>query len=143
MVSRLRNRLEIIRLLSGYLLLGVLKHLAPLRWLARWMWCPPSGPRNLESERRLTASVLQLNRLADCNCLQLSLMLYRVLSRAGANPTLIVGFRRTGGRILGHAWVIVDGRAVIDSSADLECSPMFAFGMRGALLPVRPDPPAS
>ncbi len=143
MLNKIMIRLEMIPLLSGYLLLGFFKHLAPLGWLARWMWCPPAGPRDLKSERRLIARVLKLSRLPDCNCLQLSLLLYRSLSRAGANPTLVVGFRRMNGLILGHAWVIVDGRAVIESGADLEFLPMFAFGSRGALLPARPDSRAS
>jgi hypothetical protein len=139
MLNRTIIILEMIPLLSGYLLLGFFKHLVPLGWLARWMWRSPACPRDLESERHLTASVLRLSRLPDCNCLQLSLILYHVLSRAGANPTLVVGFRRMNGQMLGHAWVIVDDRAIIEAGAGIEYLPVFAFGARGALLPTQPD----
>jgi hypothetical protein len=63
------------------------------------------------------------------------LLLYRVLSRAGADPTLVVGFQRVNDRILGHAWVRVDGRTLIEPEPDLvRFSPAFGFGARGALL---------
>src|SRR5262249_31997015 len=96
----------------------------------------------------LTASVLRLSQLTglpDRDCLQRSLLLYRVLSRAGAEPTLVVGFDRIDGRILGHARVTTDGHAVIEREADLlRFSPTFSFGTRGALLlqPTLNTPPA-
>ena len=58
---------------------------------------PPAGPRDHKVERRLAASVLRLSQLlslSDRDCLQRSLLLYRLLSRAGANPILVIGFRR-------------------------------------------------
>jgi hypothetical protein len=130
------------RLLPAFVVLGLLKHLVPLHWLARWAWCPPIvGPRNLATEQRLSASILRLSQLTglpDRDCLHRSLLLYRVLSRAGADPSLVVGFRRIDGRILGHAWVVVDGRTVIEAETDLlEFSPAFGFGPRGALLSVK------
>jgi hypothetical protein len=72
------------------------------------------------------------------------LLLYRVLSRAGADPTLVVGFHRSNGRICGHAWVTVDGRTVIEPEAELvRFSAAACFGLRGALDPSRPVPRAS
>ena len=142
--NRFRTGLVVGRLLPAYVLLGLLKHLLPLRWLARWAWCPPAGPRDREAERRLVASVLRLSQLTglpDRDCLQRSLLLYRVLSRAGADPTLVIGFHRMNDRILGHAWVIVDGHTVIEPAADLlRFSPTLGFGFGGALLPAPPDP---
>ena len=139
--DRVRAGLVMSWLLTAFVLLGVLKHLLPIRWLARWAWCPPTGPRDRAAERRLAASVLRLSQLTglpDRDCLQRSLLLYRVLSRAGANPSLVVGFRRIDGRILGHAWVIVDGHTVIETEPDLlGFSPAFGFGPRGTLLPVK------
>src|SRR5262249_34548422 len=146
--NRLKTGLIVGRLLPAYLLLGLLKHLVPLRWLARWAWCHPRGLHHREAERCLTASVLRLSQLTglpDRDCLQRSLLLYRVLSRAGAEPTLVVGFDRIDGRILGHAWVTTDGHAVIEREADLlRFSPTFSFGTRGALLfqPTLNTPPA-
>jgi len=82
--------------------------------------------------------------LRDRDCLQRSLLLYRVLSRASADPTLIVGFHRTNDRILGHAWVVVDGESIIEPEADLSrFSVTLRFGSRGALLPTWPDPCAA
>jgi hypothetical protein len=49
---------------------------------------------------------------------------------------LIVGFQRVeGGRIMGHAWVVVDGKAVIDAETNIHrFSPAFGFGVAGAPL---------
>jgi hypothetical protein len=82
--------------------------------------------------------VLRLSQLAglpDRDCLQRSLLLYRVLSRAGAEPTLVVGFNRINDQMLGHAWVVVDGHSVIEADTDLlRFTPTFSFGSRGTLL---------
>jgi hypothetical protein len=77
----------------------------------------------------------QLTGLPDRDCLQRSLLLYRVLSRAGAAPTLVIGFRRINGGILGHAWVVVDNQPVIEEAELLQYSPAFGFGARGAFFP--------
>jgi hypothetical protein len=141
--SRLKTGLIVGRLLPAYVLLGLLKHVVPLRWLARWAWCPPVGPRDREVERHLAASILRLSQLVglpDRDCLQRSLLLYRMLSRAGAEPKLVVGLDRMNGTMCGHAWVVVDGYTVTEKKADLlRFSPIFAFGVGGALLPEFPD----
>jgi len=143
-LQRLKNGFLLVRLIPAYVLLGLLKYVVPLGWLARWAWCPPDGPRDRAAERRLALSVFRLSHLTgllDRDCLHRSLLLYRMLSRAGANPTLVVGFQRLNGRILGHAWVIVDGHAVIEPEIDLlRFSPVFAFGFEGAPLLAVPDP---
>jgi hypothetical protein len=137
-LRRLRVGLVLGRLLPAYVLLGLLKHVVPLRWLVRWAWCPAAGLRDRGVEHQLAARVLRLSQLVglpDRDCLQRSLLLYRVLSRAGADPTLVAGFHRMNGRIIGHAWVVVDGRAVIESEGDLlRFSPALGFGSGGALL---------
>lgn len=131
------------RLLPAYLLFGVLKHVVPLTRLVHWAWCAPVGRRARETEGQLTTSVLRLSQrlgMWDRDCLQRSLLLYRVLSRAGAEPKLVVGFNRMNGRVLGHAWVTVDGHAVIEPESNLRrFSPVFSFGTRGTLLEERTD----
>jgi transglutaminase superfamily protein len=125
------------RLLAAYLLLGVVKHVVPLALLARWAWRPPAGMRNHKVERRLVTIVVRLGQLIglpDSDCLQRSLLLYHVLSRAGADPMLVVGFQQMNGLIIGHAWVIVDGHAVIEEVDLRRFAPALCFGLGGALL---------
>ena len=141
--NRFRNGLALGRLLPVYVLLGFVKHVVPLRRLVQLAWCPPAGPRDFDAERRLAAAVVRLSQLArmpDRDCLQRSLLLYRVLSRAAADPTLIVGFQRVNGRIRGHAWVVVNGCTLVECKADLVgFSPILEFGTHGALLRARSE----
>jgi len=138
-MRRLKTGFIMARLLILYIVLALLKHLVPLPWLVRQVWCPPVGPRDCEAEWRLTSIVLRLSRLTglpDRDCLQRSLLLYRVLSHVGAEPILVVGFQRTNGRLRGHAWVTVDSRSVVEPEAELVgFSPALRFGSRGELLP--------
>lgn len=49
-------------------------------------------------------------------CLARSVALHRALSRLDAWPELVVGFNREErGELGGHAWVEVDGRALLES----------------------------
>jgi hypothetical protein len=138
-MRRLKTGLIMVRLLITYIALALLKHLVPLKWLVPQVWCAAVGPRDREAEWRLTSIVLRLSRLTglpDRDCLQRSLLLYRVLSHMGAQPTLVVGFQRTNGHLRGHAWVTVDGRSVVEPEAELVgFSPALRFGLRGELLP--------
>jgi len=134
--NRFRNGLVLGRLFPMYLLLGLVKHLVPLRSLVQWAWCPPADPRDSAGQQRLVAVVARLSQLVgmDRDCLQRSLLLYRVLSRAGADPTLVVGVQRVNSRIRGHAWVVVNGCALLESEADLvQFSPILLFDSRGTL----------
>jgi hypothetical protein len=143
---RLRNKLVVGKLFPAYLILGVLKHLVPLKWLARWAWVPATALRDRAAERKLAATVARLSQLVglpDRDCLQRSLILYRVLSRAGADPRLVIGFHRADNRVVGHAWVLVDGNAMIEPNADLlKFSPTLVFGAHGELVSEWPDPGA-
>ena len=115
---RVATAAGLARLLPWYLAFGALRHLVPLPWLARWAWRASSGERDLEFEQKLAARVIRLRRTLEGgrgDCLQSSLVLYRELSRAGADPTLVVGFRRANGRMQGHAWVLAEGRPVGES----------------------------
>ena len=142
MIPRVSNQIRTVvgvcRLVPAYVLLGMLKHLAPLPWLTKWTWCETTGPRDRLAERRLTANVLRLSkllRIADGDCLQRSLLLYRLLSAVGADPELVVGLREQDGKIIGHAWVLVDDMSLVDCDFDLaRFSPVLRFGARGALL---------
>jgi hypothetical protein len=142
MTSRVANQIRTVldgfRIVPAYLLLGILKHLVPLRSLVKWTWCETTGLRDRLAERRLTANVLRLSkllRIADRDCLQRSLLLYRLLSAVGADPELVVGLREQDGKIIGHAWVLVDEVSLVEPESDLaRFSPVLRFGARGALL---------
>ena len=49
-------------------------------------------------------------------CLQRSLALYHELIRAGASPSLVCGIAHEQTRIVGHAWVEIEGSPVIEEA---------------------------
>ena len=100
--ARWPSRRNLDRRALAYLLLGLLKHLVPLRSLAKWTWCEKAGPRDRPAERRFTANAVRVSkllRIANRDCLQRSLLLYRLLSAVGADPELVVGLREQDGNI--------------------------------------------
>jgi hypothetical protein len=135
---QIRTALDGLRIVPAYLLLGILKHFVPLRSLAKWTWCQATARRDRLAERRLTGNVLRLSRLlgiSDRDCLQRSLLLYRLLSAAGADPELVVGIDEQDGNIVGHAWILVDGESLVEPDSTLSrFSSVMRFGAGGALL---------
>jgi hypothetical protein len=142
---RLTGRLALGRLVLWHVTFGIVKHLRPLPWLAKWAWRSPiwygdrGGPDASAARKILVGRVLRAAQLAgvrDRDCLQRSLVLYRELSRMGANPTLVVGFRRSGDALLGHVWVLSEGQIVAESARDLAAfTPVCQFGRDGRLSP--------
>jgi hypothetical protein len=65
--------------------------------------------------------------LVSANCLERSLVYYRLLSRAGADPVLVLGVRRDGSSLKGHAWVALDGQP-FEVSKD-EYTPVVTFAL--------------
>ena len=93
-LSRIWTGWLIARFLPAYVAFTMLKHMVPLQRLVRLAWRFPAGRRDHEAERRLVASVLRLSQfvgLRDRDCLQRSLLVYRLLSRSGADPLGRVG----------------------------------------------------
>ncbi|HUL73814.1 MAG TPA: lasso peptide biosynthesis B2 protein [Vicinamibacterales bacterium] len=139
LLQSLATAVGIGRLLPMYAAFGALRYVVPLPTLARWAWQAPSAPRDLAREQRMVARVTWVQahvaRLRPRgDCLHRSLLLYRELSRSGADPMLVVGFRQAGGRIVGHAWVLADGGPVAESAEAVEAfTPALAFGRDGAL----------
>ena len=129
-----------LRLWAVYGLLAILKRWVPLPTLARWAWVDSQRPRDARSEQRVAGVIGGFRRsLRTSNdCLHASLLLYRELSRLGAEPILAVGFRRAGERLEGHAWVAVDGRPVQDGGDLNTFTPVFYFGAHGALVDSHP-----
>src|SRR5437762_1816442 len=102
----------VARLVCTYLVLRILRHVMPLDRLVRLAWRDPRPVRDRRAEARLLSRIVFATRVlgtSDRDCLQRSLLIYRELSRVGAEPSLVIGFRQTDGRIQGHAWVVSGG----------------------------------
>lgn len=138
--SRVRVGLSVIGLAALYLILRIAKEFVPLTHMTRLVWREPRSVRNPEAERRFMARVIRARRLfgnMDRDCLTRSLLLYGGLSRLGADPRLVVGFRKSTSGLEGHACVIIDGRALDDPQpASGEFSAALSFGRRGDLEPL-------
>ena len=100
--------------------LPVLKHAVPLPRLTKLMWRDGTpSPRDPREEERVLKVVGGLSRRAGGNCLARSLVVYRCLSRINADPVLVAGMSRKG-TLVGHAWVTVDGRPLLESPESLD-----------------------
>lgn len=135
-LRRLRRAPTLGRLITAYATLAVLKHFVSLPRLARWAWIERRAQRDNDAEFRMVTAVSFLRRWVGRgdDCLQSSLLLYRELSRLGADPMLVVGFRREGDRVEGHAWVFVDGRTIPNESHARPFASAFQFGRKGTLV---------
>ena len=130
------NAWAVGRLLPLYLALGALKHVVPVQTLARWAWHAPTRTNDPDAVRRAVARVWRtqgLVHLGDRDCLQRSLLLYRELSRLGADPTLMVGFRQAAQRTQGHAWVETRGAVAFEPDEVHTYVAAFSFGPYGQL----------
>jgi hypothetical protein len=130
------------RMAAWRLAVPLLKWRLPLPRLARLMWTHGSRPdRDRAREQRIVTLAEALcgphGRRALDNCLERSLVSYRFLWQAGAEPELAFGVARDRqDPVPGHAWVRLDGAPVHDSLAALErFEELGAFGRGGVLSP--------
>jgi hypothetical protein len=132
LLVRPADSLLALRTLGWMCVLPVLKRTVALPRLVRLMWVGPRGSvRDPEGEKRVIQVVARLSRASGGNCLERSLILYRYLSRAGADPSLVVGMTRSD-RYLGHVWVTLDGQALLETSETLHAyAEVTAFGREG------------
>jgi hypothetical protein len=98
------------------------KYAVPLRTLVQIVSpTPHPGTRDPRREQRIALFADWASRIVRPttrgNCLERSLVAYRYLVRAHADPRLVIGFRRGDDGVLGHAWVLVDGQPLGDSPA--------------------------
>jgi hypothetical protein len=131
-------------------MLPLLKHRVPLATLVKVMWQTPRERLQSERAHRIPVLVPRLYQGARDGkngfCLERSLLTYRFLSGAGANPQLVIGIRGRGGSgsVIGHAWVVVDGEPLFEPRASLgEYTSFFSFGKDGTLQRSMPDRSAS
>lgn len=127
-----------LRLLWWRSILPVLKFAVPLRVLTRFMWVAPlRSQRSLDSAEaaRRLRSIERVWRtggrvLVSPNCLERSLVLYRILAGEGIDPSLVLGVMRRDGTVAGHAWVEMRGKTFHDNDAHLY-ERIAAFGANG------------
>jgi hypothetical protein len=115
----------VLRMAGWRLVLPLLKRRLPLPRLVRLMWLGERArPVTPEREARiadLARTVYRSDRASRRgNCLERSLVLYRYLSAAGADPHLVVGMRGGEAAVRGHAWVTVRGEPVEERPHSLE-----------------------
>jgi hypothetical protein len=124
-----------LRVVGWMVLLRPLKRMLPLPKLVQLMWTSPRvSARNTACEQRSVAVVSRLSRASGGNCLERSLILYRYLSHAGAQPRLVVGMARPK-EYLGHVWVTVDGHPLLETTETLRgYATVTAFGRGGRRL---------
>jgi hypothetical protein len=126
-----------LRMAAWSVVLPLLRRVVPVRRLARLAWAGSTGVRDAARERqivRLSAALPRLRlRRRDANCLERSLLAYRFLAQASANPALVIAVRREGeAGVVGHAWTTVDGRPVHESEAAVgDFVPLVEFGPGG------------
>jgi hypothetical protein len=119
------------------LTLPLLKWVVPLPRLARLMWSASAQRKRDPAREEQIATLAEAisgrrgGRRLD-NCLERSLVAYRFLSQAGAEPRLVVGVSRDE-PVRGHVWVMLDGQPLRDSVDEFE--EVTAFGTEGALIP--------
>ncbi len=142
-MRRLRLGLLAARMSFWALALPILKRVVPLQRLARLMHDDGHGARDRHHERQIIALSSLLARLTPPpfrdNCLERSLLAYRFLARANAEPRLVVGVRIGEDGVRGHAWVTLDGEPIHESAAATsEFSRLVEFGPGGAASGDRP-----
>lgn len=118
------------------LALPALKRAVPLRTLVAFMWTEGRSERSIDRESRiieLSANLTRLRPRLRSNCIEQSLLAYRFLARAGADPRIVLGVSTSaGGQILGHAWVTLDGEPVHEPRHAVDgFAPIVEFGARG------------
>jgi hypothetical protein len=94
----------------------------PFRWLSRTLRAshePLAGDGAIIERVTRIFALAARNHVASTNCLRRSLALRGMLVRRGVPAVMRVGARTTGGDLVAHAWVEVDGRAVGDAEREV------------------------
>jgi Transglutaminase-like superfamily len=123
--------------------LPLLKHALRLETLTRLAWAEPRRRTVADVDKVVALSGLLTRRRARSRgaCYERSLLSFRFLSQARANPTLVVAVRRAGGAVDVHSWVTVDGAAVGEPAAIEEFAPVVSYGRGGRRRAVDVAPP--
>jgi hypothetical protein len=96
------------------------------------MWLSPRSVRDLDREQETIRIVARLSRTSSENCLERSLVLYRYLARANADPELVIGMAKPD-EYLGHVWVVVNEQPLLETPESLgPYTEVVRFGRGGA-----------
>ncbi|HEX5415818.1 MAG TPA: lasso peptide biosynthesis B2 protein [Chloroflexota bacterium] len=134
-----------LRMAWWILALPVLKRVMPLPTLVARARSRP-GTRTFSREQigeiiAVTSRVYQVLRFGKAgNCLERSLVNYHFLSGSVPNLQLVIGVRRLDQRIVGHAWVTVDGQVLGENPASIN-SYVQVIRFDGSAVPTRPSEP--
>jgi hypothetical protein len=135
-----------VRMLLWSAALPLLKRVVPLARLARLMYverAPGVDRRATERIVLITEAIYRGRVSLRDNCLERSLLLYRFLSRIGADPRLIVGVRKGRADVTGHVWVVVDERPLDgDPTALGAFTELLVFGAGGRIEERRASTPS-
>jgi hypothetical protein len=104
-----------LRLAFLRLALPVILRRIALHRLVRLVAAPRTRARDGAREELMFAIAGRLWRRSADTCLARSLAVYAELGRAGAQPSLLLAMQHDG-HLVGHAWVEVDGNAVLEAS---------------------------
>lgn len=104
------------RMAAWRLALPVLKRALPLDRLVRLGAAPRRRPRDARREQLVARAGGRLWRSAYGPCLERSLAIHRQLGLAGAQPRLAIGVGKDGGKVIAHAWVLLDGVALLETA---------------------------
>jgi Transglutaminase-like superfamily len=134
-----RDVLLALRMVGWRLAVPPLKWALPLPRLVRVMWTEGRWSTSEADRQRIVTLAHALygprgGRLLD-NCLERSLVTYRFLAEAGADPQLVVAVSDSRGPVRGHVWVTVDGAPLREDDEPLEeFAPMVMFGRGGVAI---------
>lgn len=131
--------LLVARMTLWRLALPVLRRALNTERLVCLLAAPRSHPRDPGRETLVLAVAGRLWRRSQGTCLERSLGAYRALGRIGASPRLVLAATHDQGDIVGHAWVEVDGRAVLEAGDPrARYTPLVEFDAAGHPLPAQP-----
>ena len=117
--------------------LPILKRLLRVETLAALMTPRVTEAPSATRRRGRTAAVHRVvttggRLLVSPNCLERSLVTFRLFARAGASVTLVLGVRHDGSTVDGHSWIELDGRSLDTPKSD-DYTPMVTFRARGSV----------
>jgi hypothetical protein len=108
--------LLVARMTFWRLTLPVLRRAVNTERLVQLLAARRPYPRDPRRESLVLAVAGRLWRRSHGTCLERSLAAYHALGRIGASPRFVLAAAHDQGSIVGHAWVEVDGRAVLEAT---------------------------